>query len=346
MKVASINITEQWKQAREGYHILDIISKHRSFAMGMAMISIVLFHIQFNVSWMWPFNLLGYLGVDVFQFVSGLGCTFALKKYNSVNGFYHRRLLRVVPTCLFVGVVVYLIDLVIGWEFIRYASVMERICSLNRWYIPLILLSYALCPLFYKLIAKYRYRELIVLLLLVGCAAVGCFVPKMGIWKWPWFLFRIPPFIVGMYVGMSNFKLRIWHIIGAIAAFFCAVSYLLVFWWAYFREWPTELFALPYSLSLPALVAGVCVLGKMLKNSAVYKLVELLGLYSLEIYLIHEVVLSGLRMTFDSQLLQAALLCPIVVIGVVITKYGVNGTMAQISRLYGYLSARLSMRFN
>lgn len=323
-----------------GYSIQNVISNHRSFAMGIAMISIVLFHIQFQVSWMWPFNLLGYLGVDVFQFVSGFGCVYAIKKYSDVKSFYSRRLLRIIPTCLFVGLLVFLIDMVVGWEYIRYASVVERLFSLHRWYIPLILISYALCPLFYKFIVKYELWAVIALL--IGSAALGCIAPKIGIWKWPWFLFRLPPFIVGMYVGIYNVRLNWFHILCSLGAFVCAIAYLLVFWWMYFREWPTEMFAIPYSISLPFLIAGVCYLGKKIKKSILYKAIELLGVYSLEIYLFHEVVLSWLKMHFDSQLLQAALLLPLVIFSVIITKFCVGKVYILIEQVKLKIAVRLN----
>lgn len=344
MITKQLDILGRLKEAWRGYHIVDVISGHRSFAMGLAMISIVLFHVQFKIEWMWPFNLLGYLGVDVFQFVSGFGCVYALKKYDGIRSFYVKRLLKIIPTCLFVGTVVLLIDRAIGWEYIRYASVAERLFSLHRWYIPLILISYALCPLFYKLIVRYGWLSLV--FLFIVCTALGCVAPKVGIWKWPWFLFRLLPFIVGMYVGVSNPKLRLWHILMSGFAFVCAVSYLLVFWWVYFRELPTEMFAIPYSLALPAVIAGICCVGRILKNSAVYKVVEILGIYSLEIYLIHEVTLNGLKMIVDSQLIQAALFIPIVTWGVIATKFCVTKLQTVIKRVMEYWGRNVSMRSN
>lgn len=321
----------------EGCSVNRIISKHRSFAMGMAMISIILFHFQFQTQWMWPFNLLGYWGVDIFQFVSGFGCVYALKKSEFIQKFYYKRILRILPTCLFIGICVYVIDVCIGWEFNRTASIVERLFSLHRWYILLILVSYALCPLFYRILNKYGWVSVIILM--IGCAVLGCFVPRMGVWRWPWIFFRVPPFIVGMYVAISDFKVKIGYLVLASACFLLAVAYILVLWWAYFRHLPTDLFALPYSLSLPVLVGFICYIGGGLKRNLIYKTVELLGIYSLEIYLIHEVTLSWLKSHFNSQLVQFAILVPTVAIGVFVTKYSVGKVYALLTRKTTWLKA-------
>lgn len=97
--------------------------------MGLAMISVVFYHFQANTIILWPFNTFGYWGVDVFQFLSGFGCVFALKKYNSVVRFYFKRALRILPTCLLVGFCIYLID--VNWKNAHgYVSTFARILSM------------------------------------------------------------------------------------------------------------------------------------------------------------------------------------------------------------------------
>lgn len=86
------------------------ISKYRSSLMGIAMLSVFLFHSMGD--WMPPFihNIAanGAIGVDVFLFLSSIGLTYSITKNPSVTAFYKRRVLRIMPTYWFIMTCVYL----------------------------------------------------------------------------------------------------------------------------------------------------------------------------------------------------------------------------------------------
>ena len=71
------------------------ISEHRTLLMGVAMLSIMLFH----QGWIWGWNpffaffhFYGNWGVDIFFFVSGFGLYYSLKRDYNVISFYKRRM--------------------------------------------------------------------------------------------------------------------------------------------------------------------------------------------------------------------------------------------------------------
>ena len=90
-----------------------LLSKNRSYLMGMAIIMILMYH---AVCWTYnPFGIykdynIGYVGVDVFMFLSGFGLVFSYKK-NSIWRFYYNRLKRVYPVyalaVIFAFVIIY-----------------------------------------------------------------------------------------------------------------------------------------------------------------------------------------------------------------------------------------------
>ena len=75
------------------------IFKHRNFWVGVAMVWIVFFHSAVMVSWV-PLNVfkdLGYAGVDICLFASGIGCYYSLEKDPDILRFLKRRATRLAP---------------------------------------------------------------------------------------------------------------------------------------------------------------------------------------------------------------------------------------------------------
>lgn len=130
------------------------ISVHRSAIMGISIIAILLFHQDFVSSF--PLNMFhyfGYWGVDVFLLLSGMGLVNSLHKY-PIRIFYRRRLLRLLPSCFFCGIIKCFTFLVIGtfiiipnnFNFINGFSLF----SLDLWFIRAILVYYLLSPWLHK----------------------------------------------------------------------------------------------------------------------------------------------------------------------------------------------------
>lgn len=256
------------------------ISQNRTFLMGLAMIAVVLFHHGWVVI---PgitafFYRFGLWGVDIFLFLSGFGCVYALNKY-AVGKFLKRRLLRLLPTCAIVGLIVFIADLFLDVERTHtYAAV--RLISLHRWYIQAIIICYALCPFAYMLLKRFRGRGLIALSL--TAIVLEYFFPELDVWRIKWILGRLPVFFIGMYVAEFDLKMsKSLCIISALCLLGAVITRCrggyYVFQWTYFL-----------AAAMPFVCETLCRLRDFCIKIRVFRLVELLGLYSLEIYLIHE----------------------------------------------------------
>ena len=142
-----INITPKTNM-KEKIIISHEISKFRSLIMGLAMLSIMLFHQCFTNSF--PFNLFhnfGYWGVDIFLFLSGMGLTKSLDN-NSLKTFYLRRFNRIIPSCLLCGSIKYCIFLLLGSSVAILKDGLNigiwSIMSLDLWFIPTIIILYTI----------------------------------------------------------------------------------------------------------------------------------------------------------------------------------------------------------
>jgi len=192
----------------------NIISGNRTFLMGLAMISVVLFHnpISYIPGLTTVFCRFGHWGVDIFLFLSGFGCTYSLLKddentTNKIMKFYQRRCGRLLPTCILVGIVVYLLDMYFDCEN-KQVPLFIRAISLHQWYIQASILAYIMTPFIYYTLKKYHEIALIVL---CGCfyiLSVVCPPFENHDWlKLNWILYRTPVFIFGMYIAIHDLKL-------------------------------------------------------------------------------------------------------------------------------------------
>lgn len=256
------------------------ISANRTFLMGIAMIAIILFHHDWTII---PgvtafFSRFGLWGVDIFLFLSGFGCVYALNKY-SRNAFWLKRIIRLLPTCLLAGVLIFCVDLYFHSErTITYIPI--RLMSIHRWYIQTIIVCYLMCPLAYIVIRKFRVTGL--LILVAAAILVEQLLPDVPVWKINWAFGRIPVFLIGMYIAMYDLDMRPWQRIISITCLIlaalirCRGGYY-VFQWTYFL-----------AAAMPFVCESICRLSNLFIKIRSYHIIELFGIYSLEIYLIHE----------------------------------------------------------
>lgn len=280
------------------------ISRNRTFLMGLSMISIILFHHGWTII---PgitafFSRFGLWGVDIFLFLSGFGCAYALEKYTT-SVFFKKRIIRLLPTCLLAGILIIAIDSYVSAERTQ-APLLFKLFSLQRWYIQAILVCYGLCPLAFFIIKHYKWKALLSLVLL--CVTAGTFVPSIGFFKLSWIISRIPVFLIGIYVALFDLKLDKKLII--ISAFsLCFAVYLRLWGSLGFLSWPYLL-----AIAIPLLCLLLGRLSDFAERLSVKGLVEVFGLYSLEIYLIHEYCYWALYPVEIALFLKYILFCAIV----------------------------------
>ena len=144
--------------------------------MGMAILWIMIHHSNLNLpNPFFGIKRLGYSGVDIFMFVSGLGCAVSLSKKRDMVGFMKRRIIRLYPhymPILIVFLLIYYPNVSIT-EWLR--NIFGNITGFSfwsmtgnqfNWYILAILLFYIFTPLFFETINKYDNKGLFVLLFL------------------------------------------------------------------------------------------------------------------------------------------------------------------------------------
>ena len=137
---------------------LNKIIKYRNIWMAFAIIWVILFHssIIIHSSTLEFIKQIGYGGVDIFIFASGLGCYYSLYKNSNSYDFIKRRFVKLMPTfwCFLVVYVIYYrlnggidIGAIIG--NILCIQTFTTNGNAFNWYISCIWLFYFLAPYIY-----------------------------------------------------------------------------------------------------------------------------------------------------------------------------------------------------
>ena len=265
--------------------------------MGLAMLSIMLFHQPFTSSI--PFNLFhnfGYWGVDVFLFLSGMGLVRSLAN-NSLKVYYYRRFNRIIPSCFLCGSIKYMIYLLLGSSVAILKDGLNigiwSFMSFDLWFIPTIIILYAISPLLFHAISRWTY--ITTTLVLFFFFLNGLFIrPKVGYdWLSPigvlsWTMERLPVFLAGMYLYMKKgcidgiIRFSYLFLIGALGfSLLEKTSYTFqgILAFKYFT----------LMVGMPALIT-LCI--TFLKNlpKVLIQIINFFGTYSLELYLVHEFI--------------------------------------------------------
>lgn len=170
-----------------------VFGKHyRFYFMGIAIIWIVLFHIYLwyeqsglgTLPWWISMFSEGYLGVDIFFFLSAFGLSASIEK-NSVIQFYKNRIWRILPVyllflitlfttfqreCPFGRMVVQSVCQMTGISLFKYPEFFSTGFCFD-WFTPAIMLTYIFFPIANRLInltiEKGKWCEIALLLLLM-----------------------------------------------------------------------------------------------------------------------------------------------------------------------------------
>lgn len=274
--------------------------KERNAMIGCAMIWIVLYHAKINI----PFKLynfissIGYGGVDICIFASGIGCYYSLNKSSDIGAFIKRRFIRLVPTYWS-----FLIFWVIYKRLHSEISVRGAFCNFlgleyitNKgeafnWYITALLLLYILAPYVKQLIDQSDSKKQLGIL-------VGTIIASIAFWESKTYIIiftRIPLFVLGMIFAQKSKEekelsnksvavLGLIAVIGVVILKVCMDRYQ-DFLWDYGLYW------YPFILITP----GICICISIFMNCVeknnglkwIKQLFEIVGNNSFEIYLIH-----------------------------------------------------------
>lgn len=211
--------------------------KSRKWWMGFSMIWIILFHTwemegglkgYCDISFFDFFFSKGYLGVDVFFFLSVYGCSCSLRKH-SLKKFYQNRFLRLFPIYpLYTLILVIIVAQYYGqpsWlMFVKQLTGLSifTISHLHiEWYLPAIIIIYLLFPLIFKFCEVLQRNRCMFCITLLLFSLFVFVIDHVFISD---FAYRIPIIIMGTISFFlldegSEQRLLVYYLIGATISF-------------------------------------------------------------------------------------------------------------------------------
>ena len=259
---------------------------------------------------------MGFYGVDIFFFLSGLGLVFAIGKY-SVIAFYQRRLKKLlvpyVVTLLICVLVrrwsgIYFLQILTGWNFWMVDMYTEP------WYICGIVTLYLLFPIYYRFFRRASHKTVFLGVTLVLWLILSNLLNGIQRFDLYGFTNRIPVFLTGVLVGeylREGKQLRMspmhWAVCGVLL---CAgvVGHYLTYYKKMFILVPSsECFLPDYLITL----SFACVLSQLLcwmetkeavLLTGIRRILRFLGTLSLELYCVQYILLQQLQIWMDGKI--------------------------------------------
>lgn len=308
-------------------------SAHRQPIMGIAILLILFCH---NSVWFFSdtfseinqcARVVAQVGVDIFLFCSGYGLFFSFSRCGTLWSFYKKRIARILPAYLIALVIWSGFALCFGEDTLDFLRRYFLLSFFTRgelivWFIPGILLLYALFPLLFRLASSRKTA----LGFCVCWEALSFWIAAAPFPEGQLFyavkavnevLFvRFPIFLLGVFFAASGenqpFRVPMWLRLLMTMLLIGLVTFSIdriqsISWW-----WVNRLLFCPLTLCLLSLFVPLL---DRHRNSRMYQSLSFLGSITLELYLIHERLLAYLQnyilARFGSQLdvLCVNLLC-------------------------------------
>ena len=276
--------------------------------MGFSILWITVFHskLRFSDQTLRLIKGLGYGGVGIFLFLSGMGLYFSLSKNSDTLRFYKRRILRLVPSYLPFLIIWFLYNM--SFADISIAKMIKVFLgnifmtgwALNldyqfNWYVQALLWFYLFAPIIYLIVKRASHKPWSYLLIIAASAAFSLtFVHQETLIAFS----RIPVFFMGMIFadlessGQKNetFDYRLQFLLQPLMI----LGFVLVIVFRYhYRDYlkPYGLFWYPFILITPGFCFLLSGIFHFMSKWAVFKpvlfCIRTAGICSFEIYLFH-----------------------------------------------------------
>lgn len=287
-----------------------LINKYRGCLMGFAALWILIFH-QWTVLFK-PVGVfvletfikrIGFCGVDIFLFLSGMGLYFSIQSH-SILQFYYRRIRRLIIPVLAVGLFSCVVD---NWTFL---DLIKNVFGINfyaediytfLWFVPAIATLYFFFPLYYKIFSRASDKTIFTLCVLILWLLASLALRDTMRQDLFGFTNRIPIFCTGCFVGYLSeqeklkFSRSTWILL--ILTFILG---LYLSWLTNFKDMqllvptpnccvPNFLMTISISILFPKVFELLCNIPKI--NLVVRGLIcflSFLGTFSLELYCVQE----------------------------------------------------------
>ena len=261
------------------------IYKYKVEMMGLAIILIMLFHtIAPNLPYcINEIKRFGEVGVDIFLFLGGFTCANSYMKSKSVQSFYKKRLVRILPAYLIIWGFIHAIFAIRYSE--GFLSYLQDISfynviiynDLRNWYIPAILIMYVITPLYLK-VCKHGGRVIPYILVCVFFILFQFVGIQNKEIPFAMFWLRLPIYFIGINAFLCKDKKIIGTKYIALFAILSIIfSYLILYY--HLTEAP---FQIRRFLYIPITIAFVYFFEYK------SKFLFFIGGLTLELYLIHE----------------------------------------------------------
>lgn len=189
---------------------------NRSILMGIAMIMVVIYHFFCQVYNPIHFFNIGYVGVDLFLFLSGMGLAESYKK-NSIIQFYKNRFFRIYPI-YFIGVISSFAIFKSNWGFddlianlFTFGFYTKGGVQRYDWYLESLFTLYLAFPLFVYF-GKTRYVGIISLFIIVAVTLYNFNIP----WYYDCVIGRLPVFLYGILFKECIYSYKTIAVIGLV----------------------------------------------------------------------------------------------------------------------------------
>lgn len=190
----------------------ELISNNRNAIMGLAALWIFIFHSKFfyplldnstYVFFMDFIRKIGFCGVDIFLFLSGIGMVRSLQR-NSLKQYYINRIKRIGFSYVIITII---ICLLMQWDFIKFIQLLSTYDAFAvnlynaLWFYVLIIWFYALFPVYYHFISRSKNKTVFTSVMIIIWLIIGLSVKNI-LRDDLWGLYnRIPVILVGVFCG-------------------------------------------------------------------------------------------------------------------------------------------------
>lgn len=278
----------------------DCIVRHRTALMGISILWIFFMHSGNLGIPIWDSIMsYGWMGVDIFIFLSSIGLCFSLDKNSDLHQFYMRRALRIIPTWLSVLFIIHilgclvchfapqlpfhyphnLLQCILWYTGIGYwinFILINPLSCYYEWYIPTLLLFYFITPYVYKQSFK------VTTLMLIATTIFSLILTSTHtLYSLHLSYQRLPVFILGVWIYKCiNTNTQHYTLIYLIISSIVSLTIIILY-----DANPLDVYIKHLPLCL--LPFGVSVLALLVETFKLSKIFSVFGIISLELYLIH-----------------------------------------------------------
>lgn len=295
--------------AKNGFLLLHI---YRSAVMGFAALWILVFHEWIPMLDRWPriaaaenyLQRIGFCGVDIFLFLSGMGMVYSIGRSQNLLQFYYKRIKRILFPFLLVAIVRCVLESWSAAEFWKNVSGFHffwKDMYTFLWFVPMIMTFYLLFPLYYRFFVRSSNKCLFTCGALILWLIGTLYVRETLRGDLFGFTNRIPIFLIGILVGWLSrnrevvFDRLLWGVLVLMCILGGYLAYLSSYTGMYILV-PVSDCCLPnilMAVSLSFLIPGIlCRIGEEWRGKAVgravYRILSFYGMFTLEFYCIQE----------------------------------------------------------